>query len=34
LKVARVGISPTSDPVKEEVFERDGGQCVKCGFDA
>jgi 5-methylcytosine-specific restriction endonuclease McrA len=19
------------DPVKEEVFERDGGQCVKCG---
>jgi 5-methylcytosine-specific restriction endonuclease McrA len=20
-----------SDPVKEEVFERDGGQCVKCG---
>jgi 5-methylcytosine-specific restriction endonuclease McrA len=20
-----------SDPVKGEVFERDGGQCVKCG---
>jgi 5-methylcytosine-specific restriction endonuclease McrA len=20
-----------SDPVKEEVFERDSGQCVKCG---
>jgi 5-methylcytosine-specific restriction endonuclease McrA len=21
-----------SDPVEEEVFERDGGQCVKCGL--